>query len=218
MTTPPSAGSAHRDGHPHDAGWRRRRGTACAVADHLLAQRHDGIIVNGTTGESATLTSDESIRVIEIVAGHVGDRAQIVAGWAPMTPPTASIRPAARRRSVPRVCSSSPRTTTSRPSRDWSPTSARSPTRPTCRSSSTTSRPHRHPDRHRDPAPARRPPAHRRGQQGRQGRPLGRDPRHGRDGPALVLRRRRPQPRPPRPGAVGIISVVVMSPAASMPR
>ena len=51
-----------------------------AVADHLLAQRHDGLIVNGTTGESATLTSDESIRVIEIVAGHVGDRAQIVAG------------------------------------------------------------------------------------------------------------------------------------------
>lgn len=51
-----------------------------AVADHLLAHRHDGIIVNGTTGESATLTSDESIRVIEIVAGHVGDRAQVVAG------------------------------------------------------------------------------------------------------------------------------------------
>jgi len=51
-----------------------------AVADHLLAHSHDGIVVNGTTGESATLTSDESIRVIELVAAHVGDRAVVVAG------------------------------------------------------------------------------------------------------------------------------------------
>ena len=50
-----------------------------AVADHLLAHSHDGIVVNGTTGESATLTSDESIRVIELVAAHVGDRAVVVA-------------------------------------------------------------------------------------------------------------------------------------------
>ena len=51
-----------------------------AVADHLLAHSHDGIVVNGTTGESATLTADESIRVIELVARHVGDRAIVVAG------------------------------------------------------------------------------------------------------------------------------------------
>ena len=51
-----------------------------AVADHLLAHSHDGIVVNGRTGESATLTADESIRVIEIVASHVGDRAIVVAG------------------------------------------------------------------------------------------------------------------------------------------
>lgn len=51
-----------------------------AVADHLLAHSHDGIVVNGTTGESATLTADESIRVIELVARHVGDRAVVVAG------------------------------------------------------------------------------------------------------------------------------------------
>jgi 4-hydroxy-tetrahydrodipicolinate synthase len=51
-----------------------------AVADHLLAHSHDGIVVNGTTGESSTLTSDESIRVIELVAAHVGDRAVVVAG------------------------------------------------------------------------------------------------------------------------------------------
>ncbi len=51
-----------------------------AVADHLLAHSHDGIVVNGTTGDSSTLTSDESIRVIELVAAHVGDRAVVVAG------------------------------------------------------------------------------------------------------------------------------------------
>ncbi len=51
-----------------------------AVADHLLAHSHDGLVVNGTTGESATLSADESIRVIELVARHVGDRATVVAG------------------------------------------------------------------------------------------------------------------------------------------
>ena len=51
-----------------------------AVAEHLLAHGHDGLVVNGTTGESATLTSDESIRVIELVAQTVGDRAVVLAG------------------------------------------------------------------------------------------------------------------------------------------
>ncbi len=51
-----------------------------AVAEHLLTHGHDGIVVNGTTGESATLSADESIRVIELVAAHVGERAVVVAG------------------------------------------------------------------------------------------------------------------------------------------
>ncbi len=51
-----------------------------AVAEHLVAHGHDGLIVNGTTGESATLTSDESIRVIQLVADAVGDRVKVVAG------------------------------------------------------------------------------------------------------------------------------------------
>ena len=49
-----------------------------AVAEHLVAHGHDGLIVNGTTGESATLTSDESIRVIQLVADAVGDRVKIL--------------------------------------------------------------------------------------------------------------------------------------------
>ena len=51
-----------------------------AVAEHLVAHGHDGLIVNGTTGESATLTSDETIRVIQLVADAVGDRVKVVAG------------------------------------------------------------------------------------------------------------------------------------------
>jgi 4-hydroxy-tetrahydrodipicolinate synthase len=50
------------------------------VAEHLVATGHDGIVVNGTTGESATLSDDESIEVVRLVVGVVGDRAKVVAG------------------------------------------------------------------------------------------------------------------------------------------
>lgn len=39
-----------------------------------------GIVVNGTTGESATLTSDEKIRAMQVVTEAVGGRASVVAG------------------------------------------------------------------------------------------------------------------------------------------
>ena len=51
-----------------------------ALARHLVGTGHDGIVVNGTTGESATLTEDESIEVVRVVADEVGDRAAVVAG------------------------------------------------------------------------------------------------------------------------------------------
>lgn len=50
------------------------------VVDHLLATGHDGIVVNGTTGESATLTTDESIEVVRLVAEQVAGRAHVLAG------------------------------------------------------------------------------------------------------------------------------------------
>jgi 4-hydroxy-tetrahydrodipicolinate synthase len=53
---------------------------ARAVARHLVDTGHDGIVVNGTTGESATLTDDESIEMVRLVAEEVGDRAAVVAG------------------------------------------------------------------------------------------------------------------------------------------
>lgn len=50
------------------------------LAAHLLDTGHDGIVVNGTTGESATLSDDESIEMVRVVAEAVGDRAKVVAG------------------------------------------------------------------------------------------------------------------------------------------
>ena len=50
------------------------------VAAHLVETGHDGIVVNGTTGESATLSDDESIEMVRLVAEAVGDRAAVVAG------------------------------------------------------------------------------------------------------------------------------------------
>jgi len=50
------------------------------LAEHLVASGHDGIVVNGTTGESATLSEDESLEMVRLVAGTVGDRAEVVAG------------------------------------------------------------------------------------------------------------------------------------------
>lgn len=41
---------------------------------------HDGLVINGTTGESATKTDAEDIAVVEAVLESVGDRATIIAG------------------------------------------------------------------------------------------------------------------------------------------
>ena len=54
-------------------------GTRRLVA-HLLDTGHDGIVVNGTTGESATLSDDESIEMVRTVVEAVDGRAAVVAG------------------------------------------------------------------------------------------------------------------------------------------
>jgi 4-hydroxy-tetrahydrodipicolinate synthase len=51
-----------------------------ALVDHLLDAGHDGIVVNGTTGESSTLTDDESIQLVRRVKERAGARARVVAG------------------------------------------------------------------------------------------------------------------------------------------
>lgn len=53
---------------------------AARVAEYLVDQGCDGLVVSGTTGESPTTTDAEKIAVLETVLAAVGDRATIVAG------------------------------------------------------------------------------------------------------------------------------------------
>ena len=50
------------------------------VARHLVDHGHDGLVVSGTTGESATTTVAEDAETLAAVKDAVGDRARIVAG------------------------------------------------------------------------------------------------------------------------------------------
>jgi 4-hydroxy-tetrahydrodipicolinate synthase len=53
---------------------------AVAIAGHLLANGSHGLVVAGTTGEAATLTDDEQVRLVALIAGEVGSEGGIVAG------------------------------------------------------------------------------------------------------------------------------------------
>ncbi|MGO1182655.1 MAG: 4-hydroxy-tetrahydrodipicolinate synthase [Micrococcaceae bacterium] len=50
------------------------------LAEHLVNEGADGIVVTGTTGEISTLTDDENVRMFSAVKEAVGARATIVAG------------------------------------------------------------------------------------------------------------------------------------------
>ncbi|WP_030062418.1 MULTISPECIES: 4-hydroxy-tetrahydrodipicolinate synthase [Streptomyces] len=50
------------------------------LATHLVDSGNDGIVVNGTTGESPTTSDDEKARLVRAVVEAVGDRAHVVAG------------------------------------------------------------------------------------------------------------------------------------------
>jgi 4-hydroxy-tetrahydrodipicolinate synthase len=53
---------------------------AVALATHLVDHGHDGLVLNGTTGESPTTHAPEKADLIRAVVAAVGDRASIVAG------------------------------------------------------------------------------------------------------------------------------------------
>ncbi|WP_200301406.1 4-hydroxy-tetrahydrodipicolinate synthase [Streptomyces adelaidensis] len=50
------------------------------LADRLVTEGCDGLVLSGTTGESPTTTDDEKTELIRAVRAAVGDRAVIVAG------------------------------------------------------------------------------------------------------------------------------------------
>jgi 4-hydroxy-tetrahydrodipicolinate synthase len=50
------------------------------LATHLVDAGNDGLIINGTTGESPTTSDAEKARLVRAVVEAVGDRAHVVAG------------------------------------------------------------------------------------------------------------------------------------------
>lgn len=54
---------------------------AARVAEYVVdTQKNDGLVVNGTTGESPTLKEGEKLRLLEVVLEAVGDRAAVIFG------------------------------------------------------------------------------------------------------------------------------------------
>ncbi|MBJ8344990.1 4-hydroxy-tetrahydrodipicolinate synthase [Antrihabitans sp. YC2-6] len=50
------------------------------LADHLVEEGCDGLVLAGTTGESPTTTEHEKLELLQAVVAAVGDRAKIIAG------------------------------------------------------------------------------------------------------------------------------------------
>ncbi|WP_432520050.1 4-hydroxy-tetrahydrodipicolinate synthase [Kineococcus sp. SYSU DK006] len=53
---------------------------AAALAERLVGEGHDGLVVSGTTGESPTTSDEEKDRLLRAVLEAVGERAHVVAG------------------------------------------------------------------------------------------------------------------------------------------
>jgi 4-hydroxy-tetrahydrodipicolinate synthase len=51
-----------------------------AIARHLLASGSHGLVVCGTTGEAATMSDEEHLGVVELIARELGDECAVVAG------------------------------------------------------------------------------------------------------------------------------------------
>lgn len=51
-----------------------------SLANYLVENGADGLVVTGTTGETSTLTDDENIKVFEAVVEAVGGQAKVIAG------------------------------------------------------------------------------------------------------------------------------------------
>jgi 4-hydroxy-tetrahydrodipicolinate synthase len=53
---------------------------AAELAAHLVDRGHDGLVVNGTTGESPTTTDAEKVDLVRVVVEAVGHRVHVIAG------------------------------------------------------------------------------------------------------------------------------------------
>ena len=65
---------------PFSADGRVNEDASVAIAHHLLANGSHGLVVAGTTGEAATLTDEEQVRLVELIVHEAGSEGSIVAG------------------------------------------------------------------------------------------------------------------------------------------
>ena len=65
---------------PFRADGRVNEDAAVAIARHLLASGSHGLVIAGTTGEAATLSDDEQVRLVELIVAEAGAEGAIVAG------------------------------------------------------------------------------------------------------------------------------------------
>lgn len=65
---------------PFDAQLRVDEDATVALLEHLLAHGSDGVVACGTTGEAATLTDEEHLRVVELAVQTLNGRGTVVAG------------------------------------------------------------------------------------------------------------------------------------------
>ena len=65
---------------PFDRDGRVNEEAAVAIGRHLLANGSDGLVVCGTTGEAATLTDEEHIGLVGLIASELGGEGSVVAG------------------------------------------------------------------------------------------------------------------------------------------
>ena len=80
---------------PFSADGRVNEDAAVAIARHLLANGSHGLVVAGTTGEAATLTDEEQVRLVELIARRPAPTARSSPAPAPTTPATRSSSPSA---------------------------------------------------------------------------------------------------------------------------
>ena len=65
---------------PFDDNLQVNYSKAAELAEHLVENGTQGIVVSGTTGESPVLTEEEKLRLFSVVKAQVGDRVSIWAG------------------------------------------------------------------------------------------------------------------------------------------
>ncbi|SFW76341.1 4-hydroxy-tetrahydrodipicolinate synthase [Amycolatopsis australiensis] len=87
MSNPPTAAPGRPFGRvltamatPFDADGALDLKRAQELAEHLVELGNDGLVINGTTGESPTTSDTEKQELIRAVVEAVGDRATVVAG------------------------------------------------------------------------------------------------------------------------------------------